>query len=211
MENPEEKYILAHSSGADDALDWVVRQTHIKTNYPRMLTGSVQGEFLTLLARLTGAREILEVGTFTGYSAICLAKGLPEDGHLDTLEINDELEYLIREGFERAGVADRIRLHLGDALQTLRTLKGRTYDLAYIDADKREYCDYYRLIVELVRPGGCILADDVLWDGKLYADKVPTDAKTLGIAKFNEMVAADPRVEVVLLPFRHGLSLIRKK
>ena len=206
----EEQYVAAHSSPQSEALEWIQKQTHIRTNYPRMLTGAVQGRFLTMLARISGAERVLEIGTFTGYSSTCFAYGIKEGGMVDTLEINDELEDLIREGWERAGVRDRIPLHIGDAKETLRTLSG-PYDIAYMDANKREYCDYYDLIFDLVRPGGLILADDVLWDGKLWQDPMPSDKQTLGIAAFNDMVAADSRVESVILPWRDGLNIIRKK
>ena len=206
----EEQYVAEHSSPQSEALEWIQKQTHIRTNYPRMLTGAVQGRFLTMLARISGAERVLEIGTFTGYSSTCFAYGIKEGGMVDTLEINDELEDLIREGWERAGVMDRITLHIGDAKETLRTLSG-PYDIAYMDANKREYCDYYDLIFDLVRPGGLILADDVLWDGKLWQDPMPSDKQTLGIAAFNDMVAADSRVESVILPWRDGLNIIRKK
>ena len=206
----EEQYVAEHSSPQSEALEWIQKQTHIRTNYPRMLTGAVQGRFLTMLARISGAERVLEIGTFTGYSSTCFAYGIKEGGMVDTLEINDELEDLIREGWERAGVRDRITLHLGDAKQTLRTLSG-PYDIVYMDANKREYCDYCDLIFDLVRPGGLILADDVLWDGKLWQDPTPSDKQTLGIAAFNDMVATDSRVESVILPWRDGLNIIRKK
>ncbi len=206
----EEQYVAEHSSPQSEALEWIQKQTHIRTNYPRMLTGAVQGRFLTMLARISGAERVLEIGTFTGYSSTCFAYGIKEGGMVDTLEINDELEDLIREGWERAGVRDRITLHIGDAKETLRTLSG-PYDIVYMDANKREYCDYYDLIFDLVRPGGLILADDVLWDGKLWQDPMPSDKQTLGIAAFNDMVATDSRVESVILPWRDGLNIIRKK
>ena len=206
----EEQYVAEHSSPQSEALEWIQKQTHIRTNYPRMLTGAVQGRFLTMLARISGAERVLEIGTFTGYSSTCFAYGIKEGGMVDTLEINDELEDLIREGWERAGVRDRFTLHIGDAKETLRTLSG-PYDIVYMDANKREYCEYYDLIFDLVRPGGLILADDVLWDGKLWQDPMPSDKQTLGIAAFNDMVAADSRVESVILPWRDGLNIIRKK
>ena len=138
-----------------------------------------------------------------------MAYGLPEDGHIDTLEINDELEDLMREGWSRAGVADKITLHIGDACETLSTLEG-PYDIVYMDANKREYVTYYNLAFDLVRPGGLILADDVLWDGKLWQDPVPQDKQTQGIIAFNDLIVNDPRVESVLLPLRDGLNVIRK-
>ncbi len=210
MESASEKYFREHSSPQSEALEWIEKQTNIRTNYPRMLSGAVQGRLLTILAEISNARNVLEIGTFTGYSATCLAYGLPEEGHIDTLEINDELEDLIREGWSRAGVEGKITLHIGDARKTIATLEG-PYDLVYIDANKREYSEYYDLVFDLVRPGGLILADDVLWDGKLWQDPLPQDKQTLGIAAFNDKVMADPRVESVLLPIRDGLNVIRKK
>ena len=153
---------------------------------------------------------VLELGTFTGYSAVCLATALEEGGHLDTLEINDELEDLILEAFERAGVRDKVSLHIGDCKRTLESLKDNVYDLVYIDANKREYCEYYRLVFDMVRPGGYILADNVLWDGKVAMQPMPQDRQTLGIDAFNTMVSSDPRVENVILPIRDGLNIIRK-
>lgn len=210
MESASEKYLREHSSPQSEALEWIEKQTNIRTNYPRMLSGAVQGRLLTILAEISNARNVLEIGTFTGYSATCLAYGLPEEGHIDTLEINDELEDLIREGWSRAGVEGKITLHIGDARKTIATLEG-PYDLVYIDANKREYSEYYDLVFDLVRPGGLILADDVLWDGKLWQDPLPQDKQTLGIVAFNDKVMADPRVESVLLPIRDGLNVIRKK
>lgn len=212
MESPLEKYIEIHSSFRNEALDWLERQTNIRTNYPRMLTGKVQGEFLYMMTRMISPRNVLEIGTFTGYSAICMALALEGEGHIDTLEINDELEDLILEGFERAGVSGRVSLHIGDAVEFLRGQdEKKLYDLTFIDANKREYPDYYELALTLTRPGGFILADDVLWDGKVYAEQVPTDKQTSGIVRFNDLAASDPRVETVILPVRHGLSIIRKK
>jgi len=209
METPLEKYLREHSDAQSQALDWIVRQTHIRTNYPQMLSGSVQGALLTMLVKLVKPRRVLEIGCFTGYSTVCMAYGLTEGGHIDSLEINEELEYLILEGFEKAGVKDRVTMHFGDAKKTLGTLQG-PYDLVFMDADKRDYCAYYEQMKPLLHSGSLILADDVLWDGKVYADPVPGDAQTRGIVAFNDMIAADPTVEKVLLPLRDGLYLIRK-
>lgn len=210
MESAGDKYLREHSTPMPQELDWLVRQTHVRTHYPQMLSGPVQGRLLTLLVQLSGARHILEIGCFTGYSALCMAQGLPEGGHIDTLESNDELEDLIREGFRRAGCEEKITLHLGDARQTLLRLEG-PYDFVFIDANKREYCDYYEGVIDLVRPGGLIVADNVLRDGRVWEEVHPEDAQTRGIIRFNECVAADPRVETVYLPLRDGLALIRKK
>ena len=212
------RYITEHSSAQTEALSWIEKQTHIRTNHGRMLTGAVQGRFIKMLAEALSPERILEIGTFTGYSAVCLAMALPETGHLDTLEINDELEDLILEGFRRAGVEDRITLMLGDARESLEMLRKEIledrsrpeYDIVYIDANKREYPEYYGLVFDIVRPGGYILADNVLWDGKVWQSPMPQDRQTLGIARFNDIVASDPRVESVIIPVRDGLNLIRK-
>ena len=207
------RYIAEHATKQSEALDWVEKQTHIRTNHARMLSGSVQGQMMRMLVQISGARNILELGTFTGYSAICMAGAMPEEGHLDTLEINDELEELILQGFERAGLSDRITLHIGDCKETLKGFReeGRMFDLVYMDANKREYCEYYELIFDMVSPGGLILADNVLWDGKVCQNPLPQDKQTLGIARFNDLVKEDRRVESVILPLRDGLNLIRKK
>ena len=190
------KYIAEHATAQSEALSWVEKQTHIRTNHARMLSGAVQGQIMRMIVQMSGAKDILELGTFTGYSAICLGAAMPQDGHVDTLEINDELEDLILEGFDRAGLSDKITLHIGDCKETLRRFKkeGRMFDLVYMDANKREYCEYYELIFDMVRPGGLILADNVLWDGKVCQDPLPQDKQTLGIARFNDMVKEDRRV-----------------
>lgn len=238
------EYIEKHATKPDEALDWVVKQTHIRTNHARMLSGLIQGQLLRMISQMCGAKRILELGTFTGFSAICLASGMGEGGHLDTLELNDELEDLILEGFDRAGLSDVIQLHIGDCKETLKTLRssmglpavsnndaessedltmptgadqistaepGTLYDIVYMDANKREYCEYYDLVFDMVRPGGLILADNVIWDGKVCQDPLPQDKQTLSIVKFNDMVSADPRVESVILPLRDGINVIRKK
>lgn len=209
------KYIEDHASVPSEALEWVVKQTHIRTNHARMLSGAAQGQLMRMIAQMCGAKRILELGTFTGYSAICLASALPEDGHLDTLELNDELEDLILEGFEKAGLENKISLHIGDCKETLRRIsseiKDDLYDIVYIDANKREYCEYYDLVFDMVRSGGLILADNVIWDGKVCQDPLPQDKQTLSIVRFNDMVSKDCRVESVILPIRDGLNVIRKK
>lgn len=207
------KYIEDHATTPNEALEWVVKQTHIRTNHARMLSGAIQGQMLRMFVQMINASQILELGTFTGYSAICLASALPENGHLDTLELNDELEDLILEGFERAGVDDKVELHIGDCKETVLRLKeeGKMYDIVYIDANKREYCEYYELVFDMIRPGGLILADNVIWDGKVCQDPLPQDKQTLSIVRFNDMVSADPRVESVIIPLRDGLNVIRKK
>lgn len=216
--NASEKYIEDHSTRQTEALEWIGKQTHIRTNHARMLTGAVQGRFLKMLAEAVSPKNILEIGTFTGYSSVCLAMALPENGHLDTLEVNDELEDLILEGFRRAGLEKKISLIVGDAKKSLERLRQEIlhdktrpeYDLVYIDANKREYPEYYRLVFDIVKKGGYIMADNVLWDGKVYQDPLPADRQTAGITAFNDMVAADPRTESVIIPVRDGLNFIRK-
>ena len=207
--NNLEKYIEDFSAPLPEALAWLERQTHLRTNYPHMLCGPEGGRLLGMMVRMLAPKRVLEIGTFTGYSAICLASALPDGGLLDALEINDELEDLIREGFARAGVADRIHLHFGDALKLLPTLPEASYDLVYLDANKREYPTYLPLILRCLREGGWLVADNVLWGGKVCDDSSKETGQTRGILDFNAAVAADPRLESFILPLRDGLNIIR--
>lgn len=204
-----DKYIEAHSEPEPPVLGELSRVTHLKTLRPRMLSGNMQGQFLKMMCRLVQAKRVLEIGTFTGYAAISMAMGLKEGGFVHTIDINDEIEDFAREFIAKSGLEDKILFHVGDACEVIPQLE-ETFDLVFIDADKRQYTDYYKLIFDKVRPGGLILADDVLWDGKVL-DETNRDAQTKGILAFNEYVQADDRVENILLPFRHGLMLIRKK
>lgn len=202
-------YIISHSRPETEGLRWIRRQTNLRTNRARMLSGPVQGAFLTMLVQATGARKALEIGAFTGYSGACIAMGLPEGGHLDSLEINDELVDIILEGWERCGVSGIASLHIGDAAEFLSRAEGG-YDFVFIDANKREYCSYFEAVVPLVRKGGLILADNTLWDGKVVEDPLPQDAQTQEILRFNDLVSRDPRVEELILPLRDGLTIMRK-
>lgn len=206
------KYLTDFSSKQDPVLGWLQKQTNLRTNHARMLCGPVEGKLMEFVSRMVAPMAILELGAFTGYSAICLARGLRDGGVLDSLELNDELEDLILEAHQRAGLQDKIKLHIGDAKQTIEELRaqGKMYDLVFIDANKREYPAYYNLVFDMVRPGGYILADNVLWDGKVIGEDIPKDAQTQGIYNFNKMVKEDPRVENVIIPLRDGLNLIRK-
>ena len=214
--NNLEKYIVSHSSPRQEALDWVERQTHLRTNYPRMLAGFEVGKLLETVSSMLQPMRVLELGTFTGYSSICLASALPSGARLDAVEINDELQDLIREGWKRAGVEDRIRLIIGDSKEVMPSL-GESYDLVYMDANKREYPDYLRIIMgdsgnaPLVHSGSWIIADNVLWDGKVCEEHPKSDAQTQGIIAFNDAVAADPRLENYILPLRDGWNVIRVK
>ena len=205
-------YLLNYSTEQDEVLGWLQKQTNLRTNHARMLCGPVEGKLMEFISRMIAPQAILELGAFTGYSAICLARGLKEGGVLDSLELNDELEDLILQAHQRAGLSDKIRLHIGDAKQTIEKLaeEGKMYDLVFIDANKREYPIYYDLVFDMVRPGGYILADNVLWDGKVLGADVPKDAQTQGIYNFNKKVREDSRVENVIIPLRDGLNLIRK-
>lgn len=207
---PLDKYLDEFSSPLPQALEWLERETHLRTSHARMLSGRSVGAFLRHMTLMLEPKRVLELGVFTGYSSICIASALEEGSVLDSVEINDELEDLIREGYRRAGVSGKINLMFGDAKEILDTLSG-PYDLIYIDANKREYIAYYQSALELLRPGGYIVADNVLWDGKVYDENPPRDAQTRGIMAFNDLVANDPRVENFILPLRDGLNIIRKR
>ena len=200
-----EEYCHSHSSlPASDALDWIERATHLRTNRARMLSGRDVGGLLSAISRMIRPRHILELGVFTGFSTVCLAEGLAPDGTIDAIEINDELEDVIREGYERAGIASRVNLHLGDARDIIPTLDA-SYDMIYIDANKRFYPEFWDLVIDKVRSGGVIIADNTLWDGKVVEDA--HDPQSRGILAFNEAVKADRRAGCVMLPLRDGLTI----
>ena len=205
-----EEYIREHSDPEEELLQRLTRETHLKMLHPRMLAGPLQGAFLKMICRMLNARRVLEIGTYTGYSALAMALGMEEGGVVHTIERDDELEEFTRPFIESSGLSHRVVLHIGDARQVIPTLGEEPFDLVFMDGDKREYAEYYRLIFDRVRPGGLILADDVLWDGKVV-DTASLDAQTRGIKAFNEMIRSDARVEKLILPFRHGLTMIYKK
>ena len=205
-----ENYVLAHSDPEGDYLYRLWRATNIHLLHGRMASGHLQGRLLKMLVRMIRPKNILEVGTFSGYSAICLAEGLERGGMVYTYEINDELEDFTRPWIEGSPVADRIRFIIGDALTEAPKL-GVEFDMAFIDGDKRTYIDTYEMALNVLRPGGFILADNTLWDGHVLEKPRPSDRQTAGIEAFNDYVAADSRVEKVILPLRDGLTLIRKK
>lgn len=210
MLNPEiQKYTDKYSNVEDPVLEEVERSTHLHTIAPQMLSGRVQGALLTLLASLLQAEHILELGTFTGFSAICLARGLKNSStsKLVTLESNGELSFLIKKNLALAGVEKKVESIIGDALKILPT-RQETWDLVYIDANKQEYIEYFNLVIDQVRPGGLIITDNVLWSGKVVFDREDVDAKV--IHQYNEMIANDPRVNVLMLTIRDGLSIARK-
>lgn len=204
-----EQYILDHTSPEDDLLSELDRETHLKVLRSRMLSGHLQGQILSMISQMIRPKAILEIGTFTGYSALCLAKGLPEGGTLHTIEIDDELETIAKKYFIKSGMGTQIVQHIGDARQILPKLN-QMFDLVFIDADKREYCDYYQLVFPLVPVGGFILADNILWNGKVIEPESANEEQTRGILDFNNMVQEDLRVENVILPVRDGIMLVRK-
>lgn len=204
-----EEYICAHTTGEDAVLEAITRDTHVHVLNPHMLSGQVQGRLLSMLSHMIKPKRILELGTFTGYSALCLAEGLPKDGRLVTIEHNDELEETIRRNIGRSPLSDRIELIIGDCKEEIGKLEG-PFELVFIDADKREYCEYLELVYPLVPVGGFILADNTLWDRHVIDPAYDKDKQTLGLRAFNDKVAADERFEQVILPLRDGLTIIRK-
>ena len=208
IDNNLEQYLSDHSSPLDSVLEELTRVTHLTTYNPRMISGPAQGKLLEFVCRMLKPQRILEIGTFTGYSTICMARAISDDAKVDTIEVNDELQDTILEFTAKAGVSHKVNLYFGDANQIIPTLKN-SYNLVFIDGDKREYTEYYNLIFPFVKNGGYIIADNVLWNGKVL-DKNSTDVQTLEILKFNNTVQNDERVENILLPLRDGLMLIRK-
>ena len=205
-------YVRLHSTPESDALKELDRQTHLRAIQPRMLSGHIQGKMLEMIVRMLRPQRILEIGTFTGYSAIAMAQGLEQGAYIDTVDPDDELEYLCSSFAKRAGVSDRIRIHTGSALDVVPNLN-TCYDLVYMDGDKREYPDYYDMLMNgrHLHGGSFILADNTLWDGKVAAPPAKRDDHTEALIRFNDTVVSDPRVEVVILPLRDGLSIIRVK
>ena len=204
-----EEYICDHSTPENEVLKAITHDTHVHILNPHMLSGHVQGRVLSMISHMIRPKRILELGTFTGYSALCLAEGLAEDGTLVTIEHNDELEDTIRRNLSRSPLADRIELRIGDCKLVIGDLEG-PFDLVFIDADKREYCAYLDLVFPLVPVGGFILADNTLWDGHIIDPAYDKDKQTMGLRAFNDRLAQDARFEKVILPLRDGLTLIRK-
>lgn len=201
-------YCESVSDQPSDVLYQLYRETHLKTLAPRMASGPVQGRFLSMLSKLVSPTQVLEIGTFTGYATICIAEGLADKGHIHTIEVNPELNYISDKYFKKAGIRDQITSHIGDAKEIISQLY-RQFDIVFIDAKKRDYSLYFDMVIDKVRPGGYILADNVLWDGKVYLGG--TDITTKSLIKFNQKMKDDPRVETLLLPLRDGLTILRKK
>ena len=204
-------YILAHIDAEPEHLHKLDRDTHLRLLYPRMCSGHLQGRMLKMFVRMIRPKRVLELGTFSGYSAQCMAEGLlDDDAHIHTIEIDDELEDFLTEHFAESPVGNRISLHIGDANDILPHINQK-FDLVFIDANKRQYVEYYNLVMPHLAPGGFIIADNTLWYGKVAEQLPKMDAQTQGIIDFNNRVAADPRVEKVIVPLRDGLTIIYRK
>lgn len=208
-----EEYILEHIDSEPDNLHLLYRRVNTELLYSRMCSGHLQGRMLKMLVRMVRPQRVLELGTYAGYSALCIAEGLADDScTVDTIEVEDELEDFITRSLDDSEYGRRVRLHIGDAMELLpRLLSENSYDMVYVDANKRHYVEYYNLLVDRLRSGAFILADNTLWDGKVADGNSHNDAQTRGIMAFNDLVAADDRVEKAILPMRDGLTLIYKK
>lgn len=206
------EYIEQHSTPESEALRQIVHTTHIEMINPRMMSGHIQGRVLSMFSQMIRPQRILELGTFTAYSTLCLAEGLADDGTLVTLEHNDELEDMILRNLALSPLGEKVQLVIGDAMEWLVAQSSDwLYDLVFIDADKREYSAYLDAVLPLVRPGGWILADNTLWDGHIIEEAYDKDKQTLALRAFNDKVAQDERLDKVILPLRDGLTIIRKK
>jgi len=204
-----ESYCESHTASESDLLYRLNRETHLKILRPRMLSGYLQGKFLSMISKMIKPVNILEIGTFTGYSALCLVEGLQSNGTLHTIEIDEELEEIITKYFNLSAHKEKLHLHIGSALEIIPALN-KIWDLVFMDAEKTEYLQYYKMVLPYVKKGGFILADNVLWSGKVAEPVAENDIETRAIMEFNDFVQNDPRVENVLLPLRDGLLLIEK-
>lgn len=205
-----ESYILSRIDEESELLKQLNRDAHVNLLKPRMLSGHLQGRMLKMFCRMINPKYILEIGTYTAYATLCLAEGVDDDAEIHTIEVNDELEDFILKHLHKSKLKDKIHLHIGDAMEIIPQID-RTFDLVFIDANKRHYIEYYNLIFDKVRPGGLIITDNTLWDGHVLETPKPSDKQTIGIQQFNDMIAKDDRVEKVILPIRDGLTLIWKK
>jgi predicted O-methyltransferase YrrM len=204
-----EKYLNQHTTPVSDLLNRLQKETFQKTTQPQMLSGAYQGRMLSLISKIIRPKTILEIGTFTGYATLCLAEGLPKDGKIITIDRNEELMYLPKKYFDQSEFAKQIEMKIGNALEILEELD-ESFDLVFIDADKSNYINYYEKVLEKMNTGGVILADNVLWYGKVLEEAKPNDKDTIILKEFNELVAKDERVDAIILPIRDGISLIRK-
>ena len=208
LPDPIDEYVVAHSQAEPELLKKLNRETHQKILQPRMLSGHYQGRVLSILSKLINPENILEIGTYTGYSALCLAEGMAKNGSLHTIDINEELYDFQRKYFDASPYGNQIHQHVGNALEIIPGLD-TTFDLVFIDADKHNYPNYFNLIVDKMKPGGVILTDNVLWSGKIIEDVKPDDKDTQALIEYNKLINDDPRVETVILPIRDGLTISR--
>ena len=205
-----ETYILKHIDEENELLATLYRDAHVKLLRPRMIAGHLQGQILKMFCRMIRPKRVLEIGAYTAYSTLCMAEGLDDDALIHSIEINDEMEPFVRPFLEQSPVKDKIRIHWGDALEIVPSLN-ELFELVYIDGDKRDYCAYYDMVFPFVRPGGFILADNTLWDGKVVNDETGhCDRRTWGILQFNDKIKNDSRIEKVIVPLRDGLTIIYK-
>lgn len=211
MDGKLEEYILSHIDPEPDLLKEIDREVHVKLLHAGMISGHLQGRLLKMLTRMIRPERVLEIGTFAGYSALCFAEGLEENGEVHTIEIDDELEDYIRSNFEKSGLGNKIRLHIGDAVQIIPGFEDESFDLAFIDADKELYGEYFEATLPKIRKGGFILVDNTLWYGKVVEKTANNDWATKAILDFNQKLADDDRVEKVILPIRDGVTVVRKK
>lgn len=205
-----DNYVVNHSEDEPELLKQLTRETHQKILQPRMLSGHYQGRLLSLISKLVNPKNILEIGTYTGYSALCLAEGMHKDGELHTIDHNEELFDFQRKYFDMSEHSKQIHQHLGDALKIIPKLN-MTFDLIFIDADKENYSNYFNAIIDKLNSGGIILSDNVLWSGKVIEKVDEKDVDTKGVLEFNALLKNDPRVDTIILPIRDGLSIARKK
>lgn len=205
-----DQYVCAHSEKEPDYLKELNRKTHVEVLQPRMLSGHFQGRVLSMLSHMIQPKRILEIGTYTGYSALCMAEGLTEDGLLITIDVNEELEGIVTSFIEKSGLGNKIKPMIGDAMQLIPTLD-EEFDIVFIDADKRNYINYYHQVFDKVKKGGYIIADNVLWSGKVLEPYEKLDKSTQIIMDYNQLIHEDDRVQEVLLPIRDGLMIARKK
>ncbi|MFM7024411.1 MAG: O-methyltransferase [Flavobacteriales bacterium] len=204
-----EKYVREHTSSESDLLYRLNRETHQKVLKPRMLSGHLQGRFLSMISKMMQPQRILEIGTYTGYSALCLAEGLQQNGELHTIDVNEELKDFAQKFFDESAQKNQIHYHIGNAMDIIPTLNG-PFDIVFIDADKENYLEYFQLVFDKVKQGGYLIADNVLWSGKVVGEVKPNDSDTKKIMAFNDFVQNNPAVENVLLPLRDGLMIARK-
>ena len=206
-----EEYILSHIDAEPDLLRRMSRDAHVKLLRPRMISGNVQGRLLKMLTSMLEPQNVLEIGTFTGYSALCIAEGAPDTSKIVTIEIDDEMESFIKKYLQESEFGHKIDLIIGDALELMHSYENSYFDLIFIDGNKRDYCAYYDIAFDKLQKGGFIIADNTLWNGKVIDDKYHKDSQTKGVIEFNNRIKEDTRIEKVILPIRDGLTIIQKK